>query len=106
MVRNYNRKSERHSWSSENIMSAVNKVINDKIAIKTAALNSRVLKSTLQDRLKELKGGTNPLDTVNVISWNLLEDISLNIRNIIWFQLDGAAGHFERSVRNYLNKNF
>lgn len=37
---------------------------------------------------------------------NLLENVPLNIRQRMWFQLDGAPAHFKRSVRNYLDRKF
>ena len=33
----------------------------------------------------------------------LLEDLPLNVRQQLWFQLDGCPAHYSRPVRNWLN---
>jgi hypothetical protein len=37
---------------------------------------------------------------------DLLDDVPLEIRRNIWFQMDGAPPHFARAVRNHLNEVF
>lgn len=36
----------------------------------------------------------------------LLDDIPLNIRQVLWYQHDGAPPHFGLQVRNFLNQHF
>jgi len=36
----------------------------------------------------------------------LLEDVPLATREVMWFQLDGAPAHFDRSVRQFLNAHY
>ncbi|EFN63829.1 hypothetical protein EAG_00111, partial [Camponotus floridanus] len=36
----------------------------------------------------------------------LLEDVDLETRRRMWMQLDGAAPHYARIVRNYLNEQY
>ena len=36
----------------------------------------------------------------------LLDDLPLNLRQNLWFQLDGAPAHFAINVRNYLHQVF
>lgn len=36
----------------------------------------------------------------------LLEDVELDVRQVLWFQHDGAPPHYHRRVRNYLPRAF
>ncbi len=36
----------------------------------------------------------------------LLDEIPLNIRNLLWFQQDGAPPHYGRNVRQWLNEMY
>lgn len=36
----------------------------------------------------------------------LMEDVPINLRHNMWFQLDGCPAHYGRRVRNWLGENF
>lgn len=46
------------------------------------------------------------LDFLSNILPELLEDVPLNIRRIMWIQHDGAPAHFSRQVLRFLNRNY
>lgn len=55
------------------------------------------------------EGHLNGLMFLNFLSHQLpvlLQELPLNIRTTMWFQLDGAPPHYHREVRQFLNVNF
>ena len=50
--------------------------------------------------------GHNNLIFLQEVLGELLEAVSLDIRRLLWFQLDGAPLHFVGAVRDQLNKCF
>jgi len=37
---------------------------------------------------------------------DLIEDVPIELRRNMWFQMDGCPAHYSRDVRNWLNENF
>ena len=58
-MRNYKRKTERQSWDVESKTQAIEAVHNKTMGFKKAADTFGVPKSTLEDRVKKLRLGTN-----------------------------------------------
>jgi len=50
--------------------------------------------------------GQNFLELLRDHLPNLLEDVDLQTRQRMWIQLDGAAPHYTRIVRDFLNKRY
>lgn len=51
-------------------------------------------------------GGLQYLEFLREVLPQLLEDVPLNIRRIMWYMHDGAPPHFSLPVRQFLNENF
>ena len=62
-MRNYKKKSSRHSWTDGQMQLALNNVLQGK-SCQTAAIEFGVPRTTLQDRLKSIN---NPLHNQNDI---------------------------------------
>ena len=50
--------------------------------------------------------GETFLEFLNVYLPPLLEDVSLETRRNMWFQLDGCPAHYDRNVRQHLNEQY
>lgn len=50
--------------------------------------------------------GARFLEFLNEGLFDLIEDLPINVRQNLWFQMDGSPAHYSRIVRNWMDHNY
>lgn len=96
--------NSRH-WTTENPHWAINskRQYSQKINVWAGIFNNRIVGPAF---FEQTLNGERFLDFLNTYLWDFMEELNMDERRNIIFQLDGAPIHYAAAVRGWLNDTF